>query len=438
MREVVQDGLVEFPPNQFGQPLFAVLKSLSGQFANADRAKPQVQAHARCPHNGRGVPSVRIMGEDLRLRCFAFKGRPSFGIARSGIEAHVFQAGKRWAVVQTTGEAPRHVHRLFGQGVFRHALEDLVPFPAVRREYSVRQSVVLEHGLRGQDDVIVKGMKGDAAVRCPAGHLFIPSHGIGGVVPVGVDGLDLMPGLSTGFDSLGKRFLRRPVEGEELTAGFGVGGPHAAELGVDEPHAGIALGKAIEDVAVKAKEADRGQAGIQSCGEAAVVMGAQVAAVPEQGDGRHGGKGMERARMRQPGREARAVSKSNVIINTLLIKNPSFGVRIGTPKTVSGSHDFKKNGCRPLARGLERSKNRLQRNKSVRASANCGCWNAKPDASVRAGTMRLDANRAWAASPNRSFKANWGTAGNTCGRRITRERVRLNSAWGTDSGATAL
>ena len=60
---------------------------------------------------------------------------------------------------------------------------------------------------------------------------------------------------------------------------------------------------------------------------------------------------MERARMRQPGREARAVSKSNVIINTLLIKNPSFGVRIGTPKTVSGSHDFEKKWVQAFGKG---------------------------------------------------------------------------------------
>lgn len=60
---------------------------------------------------------------------------------------------------------------------------------------------------------------------------------------------------------------------------------------------------------------------------------------------------MERARMRQPGREARAVSKSNVIINTLLIKNPSFGVRIGTPKAVSGSHDFKKKWVQAFGKG---------------------------------------------------------------------------------------
>jgi hypothetical protein len=54
-------------------------------------------------------------------------------------------------------------------------------------------------------------------------------------------------------------------------------------------------------------------------------MGAQIPAVPEKGDFSH-----EKGEKEAAWSSLQAASKSNVIINTLLIKSPSFGDMRGT------------------------------------------------------------------------------------------------------------
>ena len=85
VRKGVHDGLVEIPPNQFGQPFFAVLEPHFGGLSNADGAKPQVHTDAGGPWLGWHIAHVRI-----GLQCGRCNVRFGCGNAASS-EAHDFE-----------------------------------------------------------------------------------------------------------------------------------------------------------------------------------------------------------------------------------------------------------------------------------------------------------------------------------------------------------
>ena len=139
--------------------------------------------------------------------------------------------------------------------------------------------------------------EGDTGPCGKGGNLRIALDRIGRVVPVGMDFSDFNSLGTQGCDGCIEAVQGACVHRHQVTTLLRVGFGQSFDVVVDEAHSAIEGGQPVEDVAVEAEEPYDGVTRLTRRSESAVVIDAQVAAVPEDGNGRHG----RRVEKRQPG-----------------------------------------------------------------------------------------------------------------------------------------
>ena len=132
-----------------------------------------------------------------------------------------------------------------------------------------------------EDDVVLEIQKGRPVLRRQVRHRLVPRHGVGLVVPVGVDRSDIqfreeLPPDFEGFTVVGPQVAAvRPVGGRQFLHGV-----------VDELHAAVRFhGQLIQNVAVEDEDGQDRPAGFLGAVQARVIVKTQITAVPEDGDG---------------------------------------------------------------------------------------------------------------------------------------------------------
>ncbi len=143
--------------------------------------------------------------------------------------------------------------------------------------------------------MVFEGPETDVFVRKKLQQFAVPLGGVGFKVMVGAD-----LGDGVFFQNLGPDLERLPVENSQRRAEGGEAVVQLRDGLLEEGDAGVVAGKLVEDVGVEDEDRQHRPPCTEGVVEARVVVEAQVAAEPEEGEFGHGrtvsGEGAGRCR----------------------------------------------------------------------------------------------------------------------------------------------